>query len=142
MVKRGSHALHASCTTKAITKDFRNALVGKSAANTADQNSKKIKNIKRSMKNSLANVAKEVKALDDAVKKMEERSVNKGYIKNTETHKVHKTLTTINEAGYNAKTCCGWDYADKPFKWQDQPPTVRSEVCGTCLGAYKATLPE
>ena len=124
---------------KAITADFRNALVKKRLDISTGQTANKVNNTKRAMNTAISKVAKGVKELDDAVKKLENKSEDKGYIINLETN-THRLLTTINESGEKAKCCCGLKCADKEF-WWTPTPFDRNTTCGTCLPALRASLP-
>ena len=139
----GGHALHqASPPLKAITDDFRKALAGKRLDLAKDQNAKKIKRMKRALDTTINAVAAEVKQLENAVKLMDEKMVNKGFVRHRETGAVHRILTTINEAGFRASACCGWKYGQRDFELQTSAPTTRRTTCGTCLAALRATLQE
>ena len=98
-------------------------------------------NLKKAMNTAISKVAKGVKELDEAVRRLEKKAEDKGYVVNLDTLNTHRLLTTINEAGKKAKCCCGWKYADKNFKWTSEAPTDRKTTCGSCLPALRASLP-
>ena len=126
---------------KAITDDFRKALVGRKVEMTKGQSAKKIKKLRKALDRSIHTVAEEVKQLEDTIKMVEKKLIFKGYVINNDTGATHRVLTTINERGSRANAFCGWKYAHKDFKLTEDAPTERKATCGTCLPALRATLP-
>ena len=82
----------------------------------------------------------ELLKLEKRIRKAEESSKPKEYVRNTRTKVIHRVCTTYEEAGRDAVTMCSWEYVlglSQP--WKTAPQTKR-ECCGSCMSALRITL--
>ena len=82
----------------------------------------------------------ELGPLRQAITILDKSSRLKRVIRNNVTNVAHRVLTSIEDAGVEARAFCGRIYAKDKFELTHDAPGFRADTCDICLPALRASL--
>ena len=128
-----------------IADDTKDAMRKKDSAKTGSKKraapiSADRKHITKAIEEQAAAWGEELRRLENMIKDREVASRPARYVRNLKTKIVHRIAGSFDTMGMQAITFCHWPYIRARTQMLTSPPTSRSECCGTCMPALRASL--